>query len=193
MGLDYEQLRERDPRLIYVSGTGFGKDGPWQNLGIQDMVLQSVSGATWHNRDADGRPQIHPIPFIDFGTGMAMVQGVLLALLERGASGLGQRVDVSLLDTALFEQMQEYTAWMLRRHEIHWERDNLVGSLSTANGWIAVVGLFQPDPLGSICRALEIDDLTARPEFADAAARQEQSIGYDEAQIATLLEQSVVA
>jgi formyl-CoA transferase len=93
-------------------------------MGGQDMVLQSISGATWHNRDADGRPAIFPTPFVDFGSGMALVQGILMALLERNTSGLGQRVDVSLLDTALFAQMQEYTQWMMRRFENHWERDS---------------------------------------------------------------------
>lgn len=173
MGLDYDQLRARYPRLIYVSGTGFGEDGPWRDLGGQDMVLQSVGGATWHDRDDDGRPRIHPIPFVDFGTGMAMVQGILLAIIERGISGLGQRVDVSLLDTAMFEQLQELTAWTLRRFEIHWERDNLVGSFRTSDGWVAVVGLFRPDPLEAICRALEIDDLTERHKYADGAAQQQ--------------------
>jgi len=137
------------------------------------MVLQSISGATWHNRDADGRPAIFPTPFVDFGSGMALVQGILMALLERNTSGLGQRVDVSLLDTALFAQMQEYTQWMMRRFENHWERDNLVGSFKTADGWITVVGLFRPDPLEAICKGLGIEDLTAKPEFSTAELQLE--------------------
>src|SRR6476660_6418145 len=75
MGLGYDALREKYPALIYASGTGFGETGPLNGMGGQDMVLQSISGATWHNRDADGRPAIFPTPFVDFGSGMALVQG----------------------------------------------------------------------------------------------------------------------
>lgn len=173
LGLGYETLKQQYPGLIYASGTGFGESGPLKDSGGQDMVLQSMAGATWHHRDEAGRPSIYPIPFVDFGTGMALVQGILMALIERNASGLGQRIDVSLLDTALFTQMQEYTQWMMRHVEIHWERDNLVGSFKTADGWISIVGLFRPDPLKAICKGLGINDLTARPEFASAALQQE--------------------
>jgi formyl-CoA transferase len=176
MGLGYDALKAKYPGLIYASGTGFGETGPLNGMGGQDMVLQSISGATWHNRDGDGRPAIFPTPFVDFGSGMALVQGILMALLERNTSGLGQRVDVSLLDTALFAQMQEYTQWMMRRFENHWERDNLVGSFKTADGWITVVGLFRPDPLEAICKGLDIEDLTAEPEFATAELQLENRV-----------------
>jgi len=108
------------------------------------MALQSFGGAAWHNRGDDGRPGIYPVSFIDFGAGMALVQGILLALLERSNSGRGQRVGVSLIDTVVFQQMQEVTAWMMRRHEVHWKRDNLVGVFRTADGWVTIAGLFRP-------------------------------------------------
>jgi formyl-CoA transferase len=173
MGLGYDSLQEKYPGLIYASGTGFGESGPMKNMGGQDMALQSFSGSTWHNRDDTGRPGIFPIPFVDFGAGMALVQGILMALVERSASGQGQRVDVSLLDTALFAQMNEYTQWMMRRFEINWERDNLVGSFKTSDGWVNIVGLFRPDPLEAVCDALGIDNLTIRPEFATSELQME--------------------
>lgn len=173
MGLGYEDLKDKYPGLIYASGTGFGEAGPMQAMGGQDMALQSFSGATWHNRDETGRPGIYPIPFVDFGAGMALVQGILMAIIERSTSGLGQRIDVSLLDTAMFTQMQEYTQWIMRRFEINWERDNIVGSFKTSDGWINIVGLFRPDPLSAVCQGLGIEDLTARPEFATAELQLE--------------------
>lgn len=188
MGLGFEELQKKFPRLIYASGTGFGEDGPQANLGGQDMALQAFSGATWHNRGTDGRPAIYPIPFVDFGAGMALVQGILLALIERGVSGHGQRVDVSLLDTAMFEQMQEYTAWMMRRFEVHWERDNLVGCFKTSDGWVTIVGLFRPDPLQAICKALGSEDLTELPEFATANLQME-----NRDQLWTILDEKISA
>nr|WP_236667264.1 CaiB/BaiF CoA-transferase family protein [Nonomuraea sp. K271] len=173
MGLGWEALRERFPRLVYAYGTGFGDTGPLRDLGGQDMALQSFGGAAWHNRGDDGRPSIYPVPFIDFGAGMALVQGILMALIERSTSGRGQRVDVSLIDTVVFQQMQEMTAWMMRRHEIHWERDNFVGAFKTADGWVTIVGLFRPEPLRDVCTALGTDDLTRRSEFATAESQQQ--------------------
>ncbi len=169
IGLDYDDLKDRYPRLIYASGTGFGESGPLAKLGGQDMVLQSMSGALWHHRDGEGRPRIYPTSFIDSASGMALAQGILLALIERGATGKGQRVDVSMIDTAVFFQAQEYTNWMMRGFELHWERDNLVGVFRTANGWVTVVGLFRPDPLRAICAALEIEGVVERAEFATPA------------------------
>ena len=95
IGLGYDRLHELFPSLIYASGTGYGDSGPLSKAGGQDMVLQSISGSSWHNRGEDGRPRIFPIPFVDFGAGMALAQAILLALIERSVSGAGQRVDVS--------------------------------------------------------------------------------------------------
>jgi formyl-CoA transferase len=171
LGLGWERLHTRFPRLIYASGTGYGESGPMSRAGGQDMVLQSVAGASWHNRAPDGRPSLYPVPFVDFATGMALIQGVLLALIHRQVTDEGQRVDVSLFDSALFTQMQEYTQWLLRRVETHWENDNLVGSFPTSDGWVTVVGLFRPEPLRDLCAALGVQDLSARPEFATREAQ----------------------
>jgi formyl-CoA transferase len=172
MGLGWDGLHERFPRLVYAYGTGFGDTGPLRGQGGQDMALQSFSGAAWHHRDDDGRPGIYPISFIDFGAGMALGQGILMALIERSTSGQGQRVDVSLIDTAIFQQMQEMASWAMRRHETHWERDNFVGAFKTSNGWVTIVGLFRPEPLRDVCEAIGMEDLTQRDEFATAQLQQ---------------------
>lgn len=165
LGYGYEALRSRYPRLVYAAGTGFGPTGPLAHKGGQDMLAQAMSGAAWHARGTDGRPRLYPLPFADYGAGMALVQGILLALLERQTSGLGQRIDVSLLDTIAYTQLQEYVQWNMRGFEVNWETQNLAGVFRTANGWIAVVGMFKPDPLRNICRALDIENLSLRPGF----------------------------
>jgi formyl-CoA transferase len=166
-GLGYEQIHGEYPRVIYASGTGFGADGPLSRKGGQDMLAQALSGAAHHARDDEGRPRLHPVSFADFGAGMALVQGVLLAIIARMHTGQGQRVQVNLLDTMLFAQLQELCQWRLRGQETNFEKDNLAGIFPTEDGWLAVVGLFRPQPLKDICAALGIDDLTAAPEFAD--------------------------
>lgn len=161
LGLDYERLHERFPRLIYAAGTGYGHEGKFASKAGQDMLLQALSGAAWHARsDGDPEPKLYPLSFIDFGAGMALTQGILLALIGRSVDGQGCRVDVSMFDTALFIQMQELTTWFLRRHEIQWEHDSLSGAIECADGWIVVVGLFRPAVLKSICDALGIEDMS---------------------------------
>ena len=170
-GLSYEDLKDEFPSLIYASGSGFGLTGPLAAKGGQDMLSQSLSGAAHHARDAVGRPQLHPVSFADFGAGQALVQGVLLALLERQRSGLGQHVTVNLLDTLLFAQLQELTQWKLRHEECNFIKDNLAGVFKTHDGWITVVGLFRPNPLRDICEALEVEDLTQDERFVDLASQ----------------------
>ena len=106
------------------------------------MLAQAMSGVANHARDDAGRPRLHPVSFADFGAGMALVQGVLLALISRATTGRGQHVEVNLLDTMLFAQLQELSQWQLRGHETNFEKDNLAGVFPTKDGWLAVVGLF---------------------------------------------------
>jgi len=170
-GLGYDDLKDAFPELIYASGSGFGPTGPLAAKGGQDMLAQSLSGAAHHARDAQGRPQLHPVSFADFGAGQALVQGILLALLERYRSGRGQQIHVNLLDTLLFAQLQEITQWKLRREECNFVKDNLAGVFRTQDGWITVVGLFRPNPLQDICRALDVDDLSQDERFGDLASQ----------------------
>ena len=169
LGIDYDSLAEKYPRLIFASGTGFGPEGPLSRLGGQDFAMQAASGAAWHNRSTDGTPRLYPVSFIDLTAGMALVQGVLLALLDRERSGQGQRVDVAMFDAAVFAQLQEYVQWNRRNAEIDWEKEHLIGSVQCADGWITIVGLFRENPLQSICAAFGMDDLSELPEFATAA------------------------
>ena len=165
LGYGYEALRELYPGLIYAAGSGFGATGPFAHKGGQDMLAQAISGAAYHARGKDGRPRLYPLPFADFGAGMSLVQGILLALLQRAKDGLGQRIDVSLLDSVTYLQLQEYTQWNLRKFEVNWESQNLAGCFRTADGWIAVVGMFKPDPLRNLCAALGVDDLSLLEGF----------------------------
>ena len=166
-GLGFDEVHEQFPHLIYASGTGFGPTGPLSGKGGQDMLAQSLSGAANHARDAAGRPQLHPVSFADFGAGQALVQGILLAIIERQRSGLGQHVEVNLFDTMLFAQLQELTQWKLRGKETNFVKDNLAGVFKTEDGWITIVGLFRENPLRDICAAFDMEDLSKEERFKD--------------------------
>ncbi len=101
-GLDYERdLQPENPQLIYCNISGYGTNGPLASLPGYDAALQAYSGLMSVNGEADREPMRIGVPIVDMVTGILSFSGILLALHERGTSGLGQLVDCSLLDTSL--------------------------------------------------------------------------------------------
>jgi formyl-CoA transferase len=102
-----------------------------------------------------------------------MMQGILLALLQREKTGRGQKIAVSLLDSMLAAQMQEATAHLMRGREINWGAMPLSGVFGTQDGALVLVGAFKTDPLGDIGKALGLPKLGADPRFATHELRVE--------------------
>jgi CoA:oxalate CoA-transferase len=99
--LGYENLCERFPRLIYASCKGYGSNGPLARLGAMDSTIQAASGFISVTGFADGSGTRTPTTFIDMGTGSHLVSGILAALIQRGRTGRGQKVEVAMMDMAL--------------------------------------------------------------------------------------------
>ena len=99
MGLGYAELAKCDPRLIYVSISGFGQTGPRRTEAGYDAVAQAEGGLMSITGTSDGPPVRLGVAVADIASGMFAFQGLLLALIARGTSGRGQQVDVSLLDS----------------------------------------------------------------------------------------------
>jgi formyl-CoA transferase len=172
LGLGYEQLRESHPQLIYAVGTGYGLTGPYQQKAGQDWMAQAMGGALFRRADDGSPPEPFSTAVCDFAAGMLLVQGILLALLARERTGRGQLVSSSLLDGMLYMQQQEATALLNAGQHINWSQMPRNGTFRTSDGrWILMVGAFKTDPLGDICRALELGPLTADPRFATEEAQ----------------------
>jgi formyl-CoA transferase len=97
-GLDYETLREVNPRLVYTSITAYGQDGPYRDRPGYDMVLSAVGGLMWITGERDGDPCKVGVAITDVLTGVYASGAITSALLWREKSGRGQHLDVSLLD-----------------------------------------------------------------------------------------------
>jgi crotonobetainyl-CoA:carnitine CoA-transferase CaiB-like acyl-CoA transferase len=101
-GLDYASLSRENPRLVYCSITGFGQDGPYRDRPGYDFMVQGLGGlmSVTGERDdaAGGGPQKVGVAVSDLFTGMYATSAILAALLEREKSGLGQAIDMALLD-----------------------------------------------------------------------------------------------
>lgn len=101
-GIDYETLSERNPGLVYCSITGFGQNGPYKDRAGYDFLVQAMGGLMSVTGQPDGAegagPQKVGVALTDIMTGLYATIGILAALTERDRSGLGQFVDLALLD-----------------------------------------------------------------------------------------------
>ena len=98
LGLGYEVLKEINPHLIYASSTGYGQTGPYSQRPAYDAVVQAMGGIMSITGQADGVPTRVGTSIGDIAAGLFCAIGILAALQERARSGLGQMVDVAMLD-----------------------------------------------------------------------------------------------
>lgn len=117
LGIGVEAMRTLNPRLIYCSISGFGRSGPLKDGLGYDVILQAFSGIMAMTGERGGGPARSPFSPIDQSTGMHAFSGILAALLERGRSGKGCRLEVSLFETA--------AALLGYNFQIFWEKGAL--------------------------------------------------------------------
>jgi crotonobetainyl-CoA:carnitine CoA-transferase CaiB-like acyl-CoA transferase len=188
MGLGYDQLSAINPRLIFAFGTGFGTEGPYSHKGGQDILAQAMTGVMHRKCDPSEPTLIYPTALADYSAGMHLVQGVLLALLQRERTGRGQMVSVSLYDSMLSMQTQEAAMWLMRERDFSWGAMPYSGVFPTTDGAVVIVGAFKVNPLRDMCVALELPDLTQDPRFSSfekSAEHREQLHVILRAQIAS--------
>src|SRR6185295_19394259 len=101
LGIDYERARERQPRIIYCSISGFGQDGPYRDRAALDLVVQAESGMISITGEPGGRGVRAGVSIADITAGMYAAFGILAALHARQTTGRGQFIDVSMLDGQL--------------------------------------------------------------------------------------------
>lgn len=101
LGLGYQALRAVNPRLVYCSISGFGPQGPLKDKKGFDVILQAYTGMMALTGEPDGGPVRSPISPVDQATGIHAMAGILAALLHRGQTGEGVRVEAALFDTSL--------------------------------------------------------------------------------------------
>ena len=173
MGFGYQELAKINPRIIYAIGTGYGLEGPDDHKGGQDILAQAMSGVMARKSNTDEPLSVNATTFADYCCGMHMVQGILLALLQREKTGKGQRIAVSLFDSMLAAQSQEAATHLMRGKEVNWGAMPLSGVFSTRDGALVLVGAFKSDPLADIGKALDLPELASDPRFATHARRVE--------------------
>jgi formyl-CoA transferase len=173
MGFGYETLKKINPRIICAFGSGFGQSGPLAHKGGQDILAQATSGVMARKPDPSLPTTLYSTALADYSAGMHMVQGILLALMQREKTGVGQSLSVSLYDSMLAMQMQEASMWLSRKRDLNWGAFPLTGVFETTDGALVIVGAFKQNPLQDICRALGLPDLSADANYATFAKQAE--------------------
>ena len=173
IGFGYEELAKRNPRLIYAIGTGFGLTGPYSHIGGQDVLAQAMSGVMARRSDASLPLSVYSTTFADYSAGMHLVQGVLLALLQRQKTGRGQWLSVSLFDSMLAAQSQEAATQLMRGRELNWGAMPLTGVFETSDGALVMVGAFKANPIADISKALDLPTVKKDARFKTHALQVE--------------------
>jgi crotonobetainyl-CoA:carnitine CoA-transferase CaiB-like acyl-CoA transferase len=146
LGVDYDALSAINPRLVYVSMSGYGESGPYVNWPGQDLILQAMSGAMLSAGRAGEAPTAAGQYVVDAVAAYTAFEGALAALLHRERTGEGQLVQVNMLDAITTLQMQELSvftvAHMPQRRSAEPHAHVYIrapyGAFSTKNGYIVV-------------------------------------------------------
>jgi crotonobetainyl-CoA:carnitine CoA-transferase CaiB-like acyl-CoA transferase len=101
LGIDYERVRARQPRVVYCSISGFGQDGPYRDRAALDLILQAEGGLMSITGDPGSHGVRCGVSIADIGAGMFAAFGILAALHARASTGRGQYLDVSMLEGQL--------------------------------------------------------------------------------------------
>jgi crotonobetainyl-CoA:carnitine CoA-transferase CaiB-like acyl-CoA transferase len=162
LGLGYEALAARNPRLVYCASVGYGQDGPYAGRPGQDLLVQSIAGLASLGGRAQDPPAPAGIGVADLAAGLHIVYGVLAALIARERTGTGQRVDVNMLDSMLALEGQEIASYLYTGSLSARATSGIasayagapLGIYPTADGWLAL----SMQPLGHLAQLLGVDD-----------------------------------
>ncbi|MDP2954163.1 MAG: CaiB/BaiF CoA-transferase family protein [Chloroflexota bacterium] len=177
LGLDYEALRQHNPALIYAAVSGFGQTGPYASRPALDIVVQAMGGIMSITGEPGGPPLRPGASLGDIAAGLFTAVGILAALQERGKSGLGQMLDISMLDCQVAILENAFARYLATgevpgplgtRHPVF----TPFQAFETKDGWVVVAlvgGLQDRWPL--FCASIGRVDLIDDPRFESGWSR----------------------
>jgi crotonobetainyl-CoA:carnitine CoA-transferase CaiB-like acyl-CoA transferase len=171
LGLGCETLRAANPSLIYAAASGFGPDGPYASRPGQDMLIQAMSGLAKITGEAATGPRTVGVSAADHHGAALLALGIVAALVRRGRTGQGCRVDVNLLSAAIDLQMESFVCYLnaTRKHDVTaphrlggWYYTAPYGIYPVQDGHVAI----SITTMAALGKALESPELAAIPEAA---------------------------
>lgn len=174
-GLDYDSIKERCPRLIYCSITGFGQTGPYAHRAGYDFIIQGMSGLMSITGEPTGQPQKSGVAITDIFTGVYATTAILAAVHQRMSTGRGQHIDMSLLDVAVAvtsNQGMNYLTSGVAPGRMGNAHVNLTPYqvFDCADGHI-IIATGNDGQYQRLCRLLGLEHMAEAPEFLKNADR----------------------
>ncbi|NML97095.1 CoA transferase [Paraburkholderia sp. RP-4-7] len=175
LGIDYDQVQRRNPKIIYASIKALGEPSAYPGLKGMDIIVQALSGVMEVTGFADGPPTRCGLPIADLVAPLYALNGVLAALIQRGRTGEGQFVKVSMLDCLASWVAEEHfdvfakAGYRMRTGNF---QDRLVpfGVYQTKDGYVSIAAL-HPDWLRGLLDALDQPHLMDDPRFSSRGPR----------------------
>lgn len=179
LGVDYETLRQHNPRLVYCSLSGFGSGGPYERRPGHDSTYLAVTGYLACTGDAESGPaQTVGIPVADMTGAHCALSAILSALLQRGRTGEGVWLDVALADAVLSVLTPRFGEYFGRGRppaNTFGIRAGM-GVFRTADGHYISLGAVEDKFWASLCRALGREDLASGPDWATYPSRNARNL-----------------
>lgn len=139
IGLDYDRVRQINPRIVYGRITGYGDAGPWASFPGQDLLAQARSGSVWLSGDADDPPTPYGLAIADMFAGNNLTEGILACVIRQLRTGEGGLVETSLLEAMLDLQFE-----VLPTHLADNRRPPQRSAINNAHAYIAApYGIYQ--------------------------------------------------
>lgn len=171
LGIGYPEIKKINPKIIYLSVSGFGQDGPDSGRPATDTVIQANSGFMSVNEGMDGVPHKAGVLIADTSTGIYGFQAVAAALFARQHESEGLHLDVSLMQSTA-----AFVAPKVVEYHVEDGAPRLLnapaGSYRTKDGWLAVT-LVKEHHFEKLCQAIGQESLTGDPRFANFDTRAE--------------------
>lgn len=178
LGLAYDVLAERNPRVILASGRGYGADGPYRDYLAMDLMIQAASGVLATTGFPENPPVKAGVPIADFAGGIHLMAAISVALYQRERTGRGQHVSVAMHDCLVASLNSPLAAWLDSGGSQPQRTGNRHAGLAVApynvypasDGWIAIIALTDRH-WRSLCETMGRADLARRDEYATNAQR----------------------
>jgi crotonobetainyl-CoA:carnitine CoA-transferase CaiB-like acyl-CoA transferase len=177
LGVDYESVRKRNPRIVYGSISGFGQYGPYTSRPSIDQIAQGMSGIMSVTGIPGQGPVRVGVAVTDIMAGAFLAQGILIALLDREVSGQGRWVHTSLIEAGLTLLDFQATRWTVDKRIPPQEGNNHptntpMGCFPTADGHINIAATSNKN-FQIFCKLIGREDMAADPRFASTAMRRQ--------------------
>lgn len=172
LGYSYDRLKAINPKLIYVSVSGFGQRGPMRERPAMDPMLQAFTGFMSENKGADGLPHRTPVIFFDMSTALYAQQAVAATLFAQRVQGIteGRRIEVSLMESAAAVQaIRVMSGYREGPFKIAAAPS---GTFTTKDGWLQII-VVKDQEMQKFAKALGHPEWAEDPRFSSSAARRE--------------------